>query len=87
MRFLLVLLAGFCIWLLIERQKLQEENERAAAAAAAAAVKTREENHGNWVQDRIKGSPSMLQDKSKPSGRRSQYMGPYSVQPAPGTGR
>ena len=86
MRFVLLLLAGFCIWLLIERQRLVEENERAAAAAAAA-VRTREETRENWVQDRIKNSPSLLQEKPKPSSRRSQYMGPYSVQPASGTNR
>ena len=77
MKLLLGILAGVCVWLLIERQDLIAQNERAALEEDGRAGSS-----GNWVQERIKGTPRMLDEKPKSVNRRERRAVPYSVQPA-----
>jgi hypothetical protein len=68
MKLVVVLLAGACIWLLIEREKLTAAREEAERMQAR--------NSGNWVQDRINNTPRMLEAKPKVERRAPYYVPP-----------
>ena len=71
MKFLLVLLAGVCVWLLVEREKLIAEGRSKQEQDTASA------RGSNWVQDRIKNTPRMLDVKPRPVQHRERNPSPY----------
>jgi hypothetical protein len=56
MKLATILLFGLCVGLLIDRQNVAAEEEKAALEQRA--------DRGNWIQDRIRNTPRMLEAKA-----------------------